>query len=752
MYLEKLEINGFKSFAHKATLEFKPGITAVVGPNGSGKSNISDAMRWVLGEQSLKLLRGKKSEDVIFSGSDKKARLGMAEVSLHFNNEKDEADIGMSQIVITRKVYRSGESEYLINNKKTRLTDIQMLLAKAGVARTSYSIIGQGMIDAFLLASPQERKEFFEEASGVKPLQLKRSQALSKLEQTEENLETSEIQLKEITPRLNSLTRQVKRLEQREGVENELKELQDLYYGSLWSELNENWQTKNNNLKRLVEEEEEVAKKAGELQEQLAELTKDNQTGSEVDNLQQEYHRLVSEKMQTSKKLSEKQISHIEHEQKIIIKQTAIPGEIAKSLPEKIKVLYEHKNKLEDLLVAENWAEVKNVFQDHFKQIEKLHQLLSPYLTKNQKKEEDEKEKQAKQQQKEVAEEEIKKLTQKIEELDNKISNLEEIIKQKNQEQKQERGQIWQIQQAYQKIQQTLNQKNSQINSLRIELARIETRRDDIKQDIENDLGSVEYLSQPKQHLSEEEKREFVTKIAKLKHQLELIGGIDEEVKEEYDQIKTRHEFLESQISDLKKSLESLEKMILELDETVRKQFEQNFKIINDEFQKHFKTLFAGGKSQLVLVKNSEQDYDTEEAESSEESEVEKIKDRLKSNVYAGVEIEATPPGKKLKSIGMLSGGERAMTSIALLCAILSAKPSPFVVLDEVDAALDEANSLRFAEIVEELSAKSQFIVITHNRATMEKADILYGVTMGDDGISELLSLKLEAAEKYTNR
>ena len=257
--------------------------------------------------------------------------------------------------------------------------------------------------------------------------------------------------------------------------------------------------------------------------------------------------------------------------------------------------------------------------------------------------------------------------------------------------------------------------------------------------------------------LSEEEKRAKITDIGKLKHQLELIGGIDPEVQTEYEQIKERHEFLSTQIDDLQSSIDSLEKLILELDESIKKQFEISFKVINEEFQKHFKTLFAGGKSKLILLKEQDIENKTETTENSEEiieepTETERIKNRLKSNTYSGVEIEATPPGKKLKSINMLSGGERAMTSIALLCAIISSNPSPFIILDEVDAALDEANSIRYAEIVEQLSHKSQFVIITHNRATMEKADILYGVTMGDDGISRVLSLKLEGAEKYTNR
>ncbi|MFA6909298.1 MAG: AAA family ATPase, partial [Patescibacteria group bacterium] len=154
MFLEKLEIQGFKSFANKTSLEFKREMTAVVGPNGSGKSNIADAVRWVLGEQSMKLLRGKKSEDVIFSGSDKKTQLGMAEVSLYLNNEDRSAPIDYSEVVITRRIYRDGTGEYLINKNKVRLHDILLLLAKSHFGQRAYSVIGQGMIDAILVSSP----------------------------------------------------------------------------------------------------------------------------------------------------------------------------------------------------------------------------------------------------------------------------------------------------------------------------------------------------------------------------------------------------------------------------------------------------------------------------------------------------------------------------------------------------------------------------------------------------------------------
>ncbi|MFH1610303.1 MAG: AAA family ATPase [Patescibacteria group bacterium] len=752
MYLEKLEINGFKSFAHKVDLEFKPGITAVVGPNGGGKSNFSDSIRWVLGEQSLKLLRGKKSEDVIFSGSDKKARLGMAEVSLHFNNEKDKSGVGMSEICITRKLYRNGDSEYLINKQKTRLSDIHMLLAKVGVARTSYSIIGQGMIDNFLLASPQDRKEFFEEASGVKPLQIKRGQTLNKLEHTEENLETATIQLKEISPRLYSLTRQIKRLERRAEVELKLKDLQFKYYSSIWHEINNKWKEKHNQLKDISKKQENIQNEVNKAQKELADLTKDNVKSDTTQRLQNKYQEAMNSKMQLSSELSNLKIKNIQETQHTVQKKN-IPYETSQKVIKILKEVEELKIKIIDAFTDRDYTNAEKYFNEQIQLLNQINEFLIPYKSEEKIVEQKSNNNQG----------QIEKLEKEIQELNKTIEEIQENIKKENNKEKEERSQIWQVQQKYQTEQQKLNSISNEANELRIELARLETKKDDLEQDINQDLENLEEIKNAQtNNLSEEEKRTKVTEIGKLKHQLELIGGIDPEVQTEYEQIKERHEFLSSQIDDLRSSIDSLEKLILELDESIKKQFEISFKVINEEFQKHFKTLFAGGKAKLILIK--EQDVENNKTETinngeenleeiiEEPTETDRIKNRLKHNMYSGVEIEATPPGKKLKSINMLSGGERAMTSIALLCAIISSKPSPFIILDEVDAALDEANSIRYAEIVENLAHKSQFVIITHNRATMEKADILYGVTMGDDGMSTVLSLKLEGAEKYTNR
>src|SRR4029079_9174186 len=202
MYLKRLELQGFKSFAHKTVLDFDPGMTAVVGPNGSGKSNVADSLRWVMGEQSLKLLRGKKSEDVIFAGSDKKSKLSMAEVALTFDNKDRKIPVEYSEVVITRRLYRNGDSEYLMNNQRVRLLDVVEALMKSGFGATNYAVIGQGTIDQMILAGPAEIKNLGDEAARGKPYYIKREKTIRRLEQTEENLTRVSALISEIEPRL----------------------------------------------------------------------------------------------------------------------------------------------------------------------------------------------------------------------------------------------------------------------------------------------------------------------------------------------------------------------------------------------------------------------------------------------------------------------------------------------------------------------------------------------------------------------
>ncbi len=338
------------------------------------------------------------------------------------------------------------------------------------------------------------------------------------------------------------------------------------------------------------------------------------------------------------------------------------------------------------------------------------------------------------------------------------LSFLQEKIDNFNQEQENKKRELINLQNNINELSSSLSRINARLGSLRIDLTREETRVEDLENNILDDKLELDKI---KNYKNDEDVNNSAIKeeIQKLKSQLEMIGGIDPETEKEYEETKKRFDFLFEQTDDLNKTIKSLEKVIIELDTVIKNRFDSEFKIISEKFNEYFKILFNGGNAKIFplkeesladLEKNSSNESpdgaSLENKDSQASRNVKLIKYLKKYNAIglSGVDISATPPGKKISSVNMLSGGERALTAIALICAIISANPSPFVVLDEVDAALDEANSERLAKILDDLSNKTQFIAISHNRATMKRANILYGVTMQADGISKLLSVKLE--------
>lgn len=304
------------------------------------------------------------------------------------------------------------------------------------------------------------------------------------------------------------------------------------------------------------------------------------------------------------------------------------------------------------------------------------------------------------------------------------------------------------------------------MRDLKINSTRYETKLEDLEIEIRNNYGNLKEIMD-KVVDGQVETEAALEKINSLKRQIDQIGGIDPEIEKEYIETKERFDYLENQTHDLNEAVGSLEKIIKELDAIIKERFDKEFKNISAKFEEYFKILFNGGTAKIVKVLTEElpENKKEEKSETNKTDVIEPatenqlLEDRFAANLkrikylqkynatgLAGIEILATPPGKKIKAITMLSGGERALTAIGLICAIISCNPAPFVVLDEVDASLDEANSERLAKILDDLSHKTQFIVITHNRASMRRANILYGVTMEESGVSKLLSIKLDEA------
>ncbi len=868
MHLEKLEIQGFKSFATKNTLVFpgliegnRRGLTAVVGPNGSGKSNIADAVRWALGEQSMKTLRGKKSEDVIFSGSDKKGKLGMAEVSLFLNNSDGKTPIDYSEVVLTRRLYRDGESEYLINNAKARLLDVQMLLAKANVGQKTYSVIGQGMVEGFLNTSLSERKEFFDEATGVKQFQIKRDDSLNKLRASLENLGQAEMLLGEIEPRLGHLTRQVGRLKKRGELEIELRDLQLAYYRTVWHEINDRFKAANEKFLELEKMKASKDKKLSHLNAELVSLQRQAGANQEFDRLQAELSVKQLEKEKITAELAKidarlelkfesegkfdvsffkRRVIELEREENRLQTEISSLGKSVIDHRAEVKKLEEEKNHLTkeieglhqslgqdseaqsdgriddlkkrlkkslDLLETaeqlDDIAGMKVALSDIRKELTVLHEVATSLgmslskqtqtslLTMTSQKEAILEQLRLSSQALTIAEERLRLSNQNLGEVTKELTSTSSKLKadgndvssdeRKNVEhslelietdikkikdtlgrftsdQEDQRQKLFALQNENQNLQVEVNRLTSELNETKIESTRQETKLEDLEVEIRQNIGGLKEVRDSRQ-AHEIERFAVQEKINQLKRQLDLIGGIDPEIENEYITTKERFDFLSNQVNDLLTTGESLEKIIQELDETIKERFDKEFKIISQKFEEYFKILFSGGTAKILKVMTDEDDEESaasvKTTEGKEEiitiagTKLKRIKFLQKYNAtgLAGIEIQATPPGKKIKSITMLSGGERALTAIALICAIISANPSPFVMLDEVDAALDEANSERLAKTLDDLSHKTQFIVITHNRASMLRANVLYGVAMQDDGVSKLLSIKLEDAK-----
>jgi chromosome segregation protein len=345
-----------------------------------------------------------------------------------------------------------------------------------------------------------------------------------------------------------------------------------------------------------------------------------------------------------------------------------------------------------------------------------------------------------------------------IETLQKQIAEKEQKLQKYYDEENQGKSSLAEEDKAFRQLQSQLNQIRDQESGLQVEKAKYDTQLETVITEIHQSLGP-EVGGQIQQQKIKAQTPQLEEKIGKLRHQLELIGGVDELTLQEYHETEARYTNLSNQVTDLKKSMGDLRAVMDELDQHIKVKFNEAFHKVNAQFENYFRVLFNGGRAYLSLIRSGEEEAETPEAEEEREEAVDQQQLRPEEKLLAkyekgglhvtGVDIKATPPNKKLATIQALSGGERALTSIALLCSLLTCFPSPFVVLDEVDAALDEANTIRFGQILGTLAHQTQFITITHNRETMAQSNTLYGVTMGDDGISKLLSIKLEQARVY---
>ncbi|QQG45071.1 MAG: AAA family ATPase [Candidatus Sungiibacteriota bacterium] len=734
MYLKKLELSGFKSFARSTVLEFPSKVTAIVGPNGSGKSNIKEGIQWVLGEQSMKSLRGKKGEDLIWNGSQQIPRVGKASVTLLFDNKDGKIPIEFDEVAISRKIFRDGLNEYYINDSQVRLKDVVELMARIGLGETKHNIIGQGEVDRILLSSPRERREMLEEALGLRVYQLKKNEAERKLEATGSNMKQVEALVREIAPHLKFLSAQAKKAEARGTVEGELKQFQKIYFAKESKEIQDEKKSVEGRAAPVLKKREEAKKEMEHLRREVAEAEK-SLAG-------------VSVKSEDEKKLMELEARRRELEREIGRLEGKLEVEQEKAKSPRLRAV--DTRYIQDE-IREFLSEIRAIIEeeDHMEAvrshllvlIEDMEGLLNQIERGTVEEKRDEKEFVI-----------LRELEKTLAPLQGELTRTTKEIDKLQSVRRAEVEKYRNVQQSIRELDQQLRAYQDEERDLALALERFKFDEERLRLRREVFIRELEESEIKREELSpamldgyeamsgEELKR----KIERLRGKLEEIGGIDPAVVKEYQETESRHSFLTKELEDLEQASGSLKELIKELDQHIKKDFKEGFVKIKDEFHNYFRIIFGGGKASLHFV-------DVPIRAQHEEGEGEEMEEEH-GPIEEGIDISVDLPRKRIKGLAMLSGGERALTSVALLFAITAVNPPPFLVLDETDAALDEANSQRYAAILKELAKKTQLLLVTHNRETMKVAGILYGVTMGDDGVSKLLSLKLEEAEVYTNR
>ncbi len=737
-FLKKLELNGFKSFAGKTVLEFPAGIVAVVGPNGSGKSNIVDSLRWLLGERDAKNLRGAKVEDLIFAGTQKRARVGMAQASLYFENKHKFFPVDFEEVVISRQISRDGQSKYYLNKSEILLRDLVDFLAKVRLGSRGLIIIGQGDSDVFIRSTPLERREMIEEILGLREYQIKKADAERRLKNSKINLDKVQALIEEIVPHLRSLKRQTSRWERRSALEEELRTLENQFFGFQLAELGKKGDAVDGAVAGHQKAFEALAKekKAAELRQTAVE-----------ESQPEERKRLVGVKaevsalMETRSRL-QKDLGRIEAQIEMAKRATASPHVAAtadrlKDLVQKIKAELEAALDEEPLGVH---AAIENILEEIAMALEEgnARPAKEPSAATVP----------------DGLRRELEQATRDLAQLEKDIAALRET--ERSLEAGQEefyatfKGAVADVQLAQGKI----DAWEKENRELLLEKERIEFRREEVLRQIEQAGRRPEEFRGASQAEAKIDFGEAEHRMFRLRGDLASMGEVDQALVKEANETEVRYQHLLKESEDLVKAVADLTSLLGELTEKITNEFDKSLAKINEEFKKFFALMFDGGSASLRVLKPKTKDApcdDGDEGSSDavpgQDAETEAGEDEGGALRAPGVEIEVKLPRKKITSLDMLSGGERSLVGIAALFAMVSVSPPPFLVLDEIDAPLDERNARRFGEMLKEFSKQTQFIVVTHNRATMEAAEILYGVTLAEDGSSKIVSLKLEREE-----
>ncbi len=794
MEFKKIQLNGFKSFADKTNFLIENGLTGIVGPNGCGKSNIVESLRWVMGETSAKSMRGSGMEDVIFSGTSNKPSKNIAEVSVTVANENNEGPVQfreLNEINVRRKIEKDKGSKFYINDKEVRARDAQMFFADLSTGAHSPSMISQGRIGALVTAKPTDRRAILEEAAGISGLHVRRHEAELRLSAAENNLKRADELRRQQERQLANLQKQAEEATKYKNISDEIKKIEaGLYYLKLLeidkeikieNEINTEAETEVSGFNNKINELEKLIKtevdKITPLREKNIEnLSKIQRLNLELKSLDEENTRIQDE-IENVKKSLQTIDDDISRERGIVIDANSNEKRLKEEKSELIEIDSKYyqteKQSNEDLENSKNKlkSEIDKIKQlinsqkndDAIKSLDDCQFVIEEYADSYSKNQNIKRESVKRNERIAIIDKEIEswknllsnseKMVAELSDRKNKLNVQLDKLDNQPKFQAEKKGQISEnlriSENEKNENEQIINTTDEKIDTLRNQLNEIQEQSIQIRERKASSGATIEGLKKRKNDLVDriiselnlteenilensnlfgvEELPDAVNQedlLDKKKQEREKLGSVNLKADEETVKYETEIKKMEQDRADLVTAIVKLKDSINELNQKGRERLIEAFDKVNRKFNEVYTKLFNGGNAKLELVDSDDP-------------------------LEAGLEMLVSPPGKRLQSITLLSGGEQALTALSLIFAVFLTNPSPICVLDEVDAPLDDANVTRFCGLLEELIkiTNTKFIIVTHHALTMSKMNRLYGVTMPEKGISQLVAVDLQKAE-----
>ncbi|HEY0392667.1 MAG TPA: AAA family ATPase [Solirubrobacterales bacterium] len=770
MYLRSIEMKGFKSFPERARLEFSPGVSVIVGPNGSGKSNITDAVLWALGEQSPGAIRGASMQDVISAGGKGIGQRRAAEVEVVIDNSEGRAATELSEVAVKRTLDRSGEGSYRLNGARCRLVDVSEVLSDTNLGREMHSVISQGRVESIVHSKPRERRLLVEEAAGLGKHRKRRRRSELKLRAARDNLDRALDLEREARARLRPLKRQAQAAELGARIEREELGLrgqfaaEELRFGADRAAAAEKAAAEARAQRTAIEKRlAEVSEKRRAAEERFAARDRDRtQAWGVLTKLRGEQQRVAIRASGLGDREGELfgALESLRTELgplTLDVGGSAAPGERVRKLEEELGEIDAGLAGAGEGLSRARSANASEAAREaalgavrsgaersirHARRAEGLlgerhREVLRKRLSAGEELLDDVRAAAAAVTAGEAA------IRARVERIEQRVVGGEgdgdEIAEE-----------MRACSQREYELQTEMTAASDRLTEVEVEAAHLGDRRAEAAKELASIAERLgEEVAPAEQALSDEEREEIDRRLERLERRRAQIGPVNPLAEREYEEAREHVESLQAQREDTERGMRELEALIRDIDREIERAFEQTFEATAKNFEEMVEHLFPGGRGTLRRValrpvREAEADgAETNEEPAAEDEDGEEAREEL------GVEIEVTPAGKSTRKLSLLSGGEKSLVAIAFVFAVFLARPCPFYILDEVEAALDDANIDRFLQLIRRFSDRAQFVIVTHQKRTMDAADVLYGVSMGGDGVTKVVSRKLprEVAE-----